>query len=234
MNYFENKIKKISFDREKEWNNTNKEEFGILLSAPSCFIHDWNLNYMEVDNVDMQEINDILQKMNIQNKNEIYEYYEYWFANTVGEDYEQFRSFWNGEPCFNLEELNSDGKEVFMSCKKFAENFKDIVGTGGLFGWDYSEIVQVFRMGFMKGWLTYEEAGQLLEQVANRAYQKFHSWKEFAISFICGGTYSNYKECKFTDQEFDEELIYEFFDTLCGVVQELFSDRYGEYWNRPL
>lgn len=234
MNYFVERINELSFDKAKEWNNENKEEFAILLSAPSCFIHNWNLNYMEIDNVDMKEIDDILQSLNIEDKNGIYEYYEYWFDNTAGADYEQFKSFWDGHPCFELEELTSDGQEAFTACEKFAVYFKDIIGAGGFYGWDFSEIVQVIRMGFMKGWLNYEEAGLLLEQVADGAYQKFNSWKEFAISFICGGTYSAYKDCGFLNEEFDEKSAYESFDTLCNVVQELFSDTYGEYWNLPL
>lgn len=236
MNYFLKKINEISINKEKKWNNTNKESFGILISAPSCFIRDWNLNYLEIDNANMEEISEILKRMNIQDKENIYGYYEYWLDNAAGKDYEEFKSFWDGKPCLKFSELSDDGQEAFISCKKYAEQFADIVGNGGFYAWDYSEIVQVIRMGFMKGWLNYQEANQLLEQVASGAYRKYNSWKEFAISFICGGTYSHYKDCGFKKEVFDkevEELAKEFFNTLCGVVQALFEDREGNYWNEP-
>lgn len=234
MNYFEERIGKIDFQKEKAWKKENIEEFGILLSAPSCYIHHWNLNYMEIDSIDREEMDSILRGLNFEKKEEIYEYYDYWFDNAAGADYEQFASFWNGEPCFDLEALSSDGQEAFTMCKNFAENFKDLVGRGGLYGWDYSEIIQVIRLGFMKEWLSYQEAGELLAKVAEAAYEKFDSWKEFAISFVCGGAYSVYKERGFSEEEFHENYGYEAFDSMCNVIQELFSDAAGEYWNLPL
>lgn len=69
-------------------------------------------------------------------------------------------------------------------------------------------------------------------EFANAAYQKYSSWKEFANSFICGGTYNSYKQRGFANGKFDEKTTYEFFDSLCGIVKELFSDKSGEYWNK--
>ena len=239
MDYFAKKIEEIPFDRKRKWSNTNKEEFAILLSAPSCLIYGWNLDYMKIDSVAKEEIHEKLKGFNIHNQDDVYGYYEEWFNGevgdgTVGEDYDQFKSFWDGEPSLDLKELSSNGQEAFLSCKKFAENFKDIVGVGGFAAWDYAEIIPIIRMGYTMEWLSYEEASKLLCEVADEAYEEFDSWKEFAISFICGGAYWEYKRDGFDNWKFNEKRGYEFFDTLYEVVWNLFTDSECGYWNEPV
>lgn len=231
MGDFAKKIKEIPFDRERKWSNKNKEEFAILLSAPSCLIYGWNLDNLKIDNMDKEKIQENLKGYNIHNQDDIYGYYEEWFDGTVGADYDQFKSFWDGAPSLNLNDLSSNGQEAFTSCKKFAENFKDIVGVGGFAAWDYAEIIPIIRMGYTMEWISYEEASKLIFEVADEAYEEFDSWKEFAISFICGGAYWEYKRDGFDNWKFNEKKGYEFFDTLCDVVWNLFADHESGYWS---
>lgn len=229
MEYFLEKIAAIPFEQSKKWEMQSKEQFGILLSAPSCYARDWNVNYMEIDNIDKEEIEKLLKSAHISDKESLLADIKNSIEYGAGEDYEQFQTFWNDTPCFDIEQLGVEGRMAFSSCKSYAEKFRTLVGDGGFFAWDYSESIQVIRMGFMKGWLKYDEANELLGQIVDATCKRYDSWKTFAVSYICGGAYFTYKNFGLNEEEADK-----FFDVLCGIVQNLVTDQYGEYWNEPV
>lgn len=51
-------------------------------------------------------------------------------------EYEQFMTFWNEAPMFDLKELHPDGKKGFMHCKNIAEKFYPLVKEKGFYAWD--------------------------------------------------------------------------------------------------
>lgn len=154
MNYYEEKISQINFMPGKPWNidNDNKEEFGILLSAPSCYVRRWNLNYMEIDHADIDEITSLLKAAHLTNKDSLMKDFENALSRGAGAHYEDFEAFWKGSPCFDISELGQRGLNVFICCKEFAEQFKNIVGNRGFCAWDYAEEISIIRMGLL---LTY-------------------------------------------------------------------------------
>lgn len=225
MELFENKILFLRSISSESWEIDDIEEFGIRLSAPSCYVRGWNLYYIEIDNVNYEQLDKLLETAYITDKETLLRTVEESINYGVGSDYEQFISFWNDTPCFDIEKLKGRGKEVFLGCMTYAEKMRPLVNDKGFAAWDYSETIQFIRMGFMKKWITYDEAKELLLSVVNKAVDKYKSWKEFAISYICGGTYFMYKS-----SGFNEEKAEGFFDVLCSVVQEIVSENREGYW----
>lgn len=54
-------------------------------------------------------------------------------------DYTQFRSFWKGRPCFDVNALDERGRFLFNACKDFAELLAPIAGRKGFFAFDCAE-----------------------------------------------------------------------------------------------
>ena len=226
MNTFENKINSIEFKNSTIWDMEDLEEYGIKLSAPACYIRGWNLNYVEIDNVDDEQLDKLLEAAYISDKESLLASIEESVECGVGDDYDQFITFWNDAPCFDVEQLPDAAKKAFFSCMAYADKFRNIVGDNGFWAWDYAETIPLIRMGFMNEWINYNEARELLFGIANEAKEKYSSWKDFAISYICGGAYFMFKNTGLDEEEADK-----FFDVLCSIVQELFNDNGGEYWD---
>lgn len=221
-------ISKIDFKDQRKWDISSREMFGILLSAPACYIRGWNVNHIEIEyyNENKEEIDRLLKIKEISNKESLLREIDRWMdKESVGKDYNQFLTFWFGNPDFDENELGESARHLFQSCKNFADKFYKIVGTAGFYAWDYAELIPFIRMGFMRGWLDYKEASKLLDQVITKVCRIYNSYERYAKSYICGGVYYMYKS-----MSMDESAAYRFMNTLCDIVKELLSDT--EYWKK--
>lgn len=109
-----------------------------------------------------------------------------------GEEYDQFLSFWERRPVFNEKDLTAEGRGAFQKCKSFAELFRTLVENRGFYAWDCNERICLYRAACACGLISDSEFWNLTEPLARKACQLYHSWKEYALSALCGAIYFMY------------------------------------------
>lgn len=107
--------------------------------------------------------------------------------------YRDFVGFWEGNPPFDIAELNKDAMEYFRKARDFSAQFYPIVGHTGYLAWDICECMGHLRTGYACGILTREELDEMAEYWIVRA-QIFKSWAEFAVSVVCGELYWDFRD----------------------------------------
>lgn len=116
-------ISKIDFKDQRKWDISSREMFGILLSAPACYIRGWNVNHIEIEyyNENKEEIDRLLKIKEISNKESLLREIDRWMdKESVGKDYNQFLTFWFGNPDFDENELGESARHLFQSCKNLS------------------------------------------------------------------------------------------------------------------
>lgn len=110
-----------------------------------------------------------------------------------GRDYDQFYAFWNNEAPFDLAQLSPEAKSIFMQCKSFARYFYPYLKEQGMYAWDYNERIGLLRTAYACDLITLQQFNDLSSEIVQKALQKYHNWKEYAISCLCGATYFMFK-----------------------------------------
>lgn len=139
--------------------------------------------------------------------------------------FEQFKSFWEGQPVFELKDLEEKSKDYFVQCKEFAHQFYQEIKDFGFAGFDYGESIRMAKECFTVGYLEEADYQFMLSDIANRAFRQFNSWEEYAISYLCGGTYFIYYS-----SGLQKEYADNMFQTLFGGISELYF-KGDQLWN---
>ena len=111
---------------------------------------------------------------------------------TSQDQYQDFQSFWDGSPAFDLEELEEGPRQVFQECARFARQFQPLAGRRGFLAWDISEAAGLLRVACACGLISQEEFRQHLAPWLLQT-DSFHSWTEYAVSLLCGSAYCAYR-----------------------------------------
>ena len=138
--------------------------------------------------------------------------------------YEQFKSFWDGNPVFELKDLEEKSKDYFEKCMDFAHQFSNIVNELGFAAFDYGEAIRMAKECYSIGYLEQEDYNFMINDIANRAFRQFDSFEEYAISYLCGGTYFIYYS-----SGLQKEYADNMFQTLFGGISELFF-KHEQIW----
>lgn len=129
----------------------------------------------------------------------------------------QFQGFWEGKPPFDLKDLDDKSKDYFDKCKNFAQQFYDLVKNKGFAAFDFGEGIRMAKESYSVGYLSDEEYQFMINDIANRAFRLYDGFEDFAISYLCGGTYflfyTSGAQIEYADQ---------MFQTLFGGISELF------------
>ncbi len=107
--------------------------------------------------------------------------------------YLDFLGFWEGNPPFDMAELNREAAEYFRTARDFSAQFYHILGHRGYLAWDICECVGHLRTGYACGILSREELDGMAEYWIAQA-QIFKNWKEFAVSVVCGELYWDFRQ----------------------------------------
>lgn len=219
VSYYQKRVKELQscFAASYGW---GKEAFGILLSAPSCKVHSWNLTYLEIDHCESAGIQKLLKKSGVTDRESFLQSYENRLYRGAGKAYEDFASFWKGEPQFDLAKLGKKAKQEFQDGMEYAANFNELVKDGGFYAWDYAETIALVRMAFTCGLIDKEEGLELLYRIVDEAKTRYDSWRQYAISYICGGAYTYFQNSKRDSMQGDMA-----FKSLSEIVQSLFEDK---------
>lgn len=106
--------------------------------------------------------------------------------------YLDFVGFWEGNPPFDMAQLNEDARQYFQTARDFSAQFFPIVKHHGYLAWDITECVGHLRSGYACGILTKNELNELAEHWITQA-QVFENWADFAESVLCGYLYWDFR-----------------------------------------
>ncbi len=137
------------------------------------------------------------------------------------EQYEQFRTFWIGAPMFRVEEIRPENREWFLESMRIAERFYPLVREKGFYAWDINEKIGLCRKAAACGVISEKEFWELTDPLVRVAQVFYHSWKEYAVSCLCGAVYFMRRS--------QEELL-DFLRLNIRLVRQLFAE--GTAWQR--
>ncbi len=103
-------------------------------------------------------------------------------------EYMDFVGFWEGNPPFDMADLNRKALPYFQEMRDFSAEFYPIVGRAGYLAWDICECMGHLRTGYACGILTREELDEMADYWIAQA-QIFKNWADFAVSVVCGELY---------------------------------------------
>ncbi len=138
------------------------------------------------------------------------------------EQYEQFRTFWVGAPMFDLSQLRPESRAWFVKSRDMAEIFSPIVRERGFYAWDINERIGLCRKAAACGVISDEEFWELTDLWVRQAQVFYHSWKEYAVSCLCGAVYFMRRE--------KEEQLEAFLKLNMNLIRQLFAE--GMAWQK--
>jgi hypothetical protein len=217
----------LTIDKESAYAiKPTREQFARLLAEPAASRRipgiSVRMNYKENYKCTPEEAvqtKEFLKKMfSIDSKESLIEYQRVQFTGSV--QYEQFMTFWKTAPLFDVKELNPDALKIFEECKARAEAFYPVVKEKGLYAWDICEYIGICRVANACGIITDEDFDEIVDHFVRKAQVFYHSFKEYALSYLYGAMYFMRKE-----DTFDQ-----FIDIQKKVVKNLFE--YDNPWQR--
>lgn len=211
-----------------EAQEVDRETFTLLLSGIAACRRipgiDEHMGYEELyhctDKEDIKQALSHLERMyGITDKESLLETCKYAFSGSG--EYEQFMTFWNDAPLFDLNELNPGGREKFNQYKKLAEKFYPLVKEKGFYAWDINERIGLCRNAVACGIISDEEFWEITDEWVCMAQVFYHSYSEYALSCLCGAIY---------DMGRYENDVKGFFDINMKLLENLLGD--GGAWQR--
>lgn len=171
-------------------------------------------------------VRDFLKKMyKVDSKESLILCQKVQFRNSV--EYEQYMTFWKGAPLFDINSLNPMGRNGFEKMKSMAEPFYPILEEKGFYAWDISEYINICRIARACGIVDAKEFDEITDRFVRKAQVFYHSFKEYALSYLCGAMY-------FSSGFGNEKSMDQFFEIQKQVISFLFNEngvwsRYGWY-----
>lgn len=200
-----------------------REQFTRLLSSPSATRKvpgipkrmDENGEYI-CNKDEAETVRDFLKNMfKIDSKESLIAFQEYQFKSSVR--YEQFMTFWKGAPLFDLKELNPEGRKAFDHMIALAKPFYPLLEEKGFYAWDICEYINICRIARAGGIIDGKEFDEITDRFVRKAQVFYHSFKEYALSYICGALY--YSSLDFGEQDDDQ-----FFNIQKNILKFLFDE----------
>lgn len=164
--------------------------FGILLSGIISSLNDHRLDGMDVEEhipvMEQQIVSLVRRTWGINGRGELLDT----IRDLAREGYAlRYRMYCEAASPEALIDETGDDKTRESVCRgwRFAQHYKAHFGPGFLTGWDVGRAAMLARWGCYLGWLTEGEAVGILWDLARRAAEELHSWREFAQSYLFGG-----------------------------------------------
>jgi len=98
---------------------------------------------------------------------------------------------------------NMDDQEIAQEIR-IAKEYYQKLGSKGILGWDYSRYICLCRWGYLIGYLSEEEAWQLIMEAARVLQKKFDSWEDLGRNYLIGRQFWSYKETIEAGYEYDD------------------------------
>lgn len=143
-------------------------------------------------------------------------------------EYSQFRTFWKGHPCFDVNTLDVRGKLLFEACKGFAEILAPIAGRKGFFAFDCTERLGVLRLAYAAGMINEQQFWDKALPLAAAASDRYDSWLEYAAGYLCGACYDMFRAQMAESQTVDKQEMKDYVEMNCRLMEQLLT--HVELW----
>lgn len=231
--YYEKALRDLH-DQVKDLENdvayTKLEDFQILLAAVYSLIDGSDFTSMEMQDpagnfASREQVEKDLESFGIVDEETAMMVISRACGRGAHWQYVQFAMYDRGNFDVELDKMSPSGRESFVKCHEFTQQFKDVVGKTGYFAWDIALAVKLIRQGVFADYYNEPSAREMLGDIMKPLLKNFSSWPEFAMSFVAGGTYMAYK-----NSNFDEEETRKSFEYLLKKVDQLFNDGRVNVW----
>lgn len=166
------------------------QQFGILLSGIVSQLNDHRLDGMDVEEhipvMEQQIVSLVRRSWGINGRSELLDTIRY----LTREGYTLRYQLYCEAACPEELACETDDEEEQAAAGRgwrFAQHYKAHFAPGFMTGWDVGRAAMLARWGCYLGWITEGEAVGILWELAQRAAEELHSWREFAQSYLFGG-----------------------------------------------
>lgn len=171
-------------------NDTKWERFGILLSGIVSTLNDHSLYRMDVEEhipVMEQKVASLVRRSwGINGRSDLLDMIRYLAQEGYILRYQLYSEASSPEELMD-EAMDEDDRESARRAWRFAQRYKSQYAPGFMAGWDVGRAAMLARWGCYLGWITEGEAVGILWDLAHKAAEELHSWREFAQSYLFGG-----------------------------------------------
>ena len=171
-------------------NDAKWERFGILLSGIVSTLNDHSLYRMDVEEhipVMEQKVASLVRRSwGINGRSDLLDMIRYLAQEGYILRYQLYSEASSPEELMD-EAMDEDDRESARRAWRFAQRYKSQYAPGFMAGWDVGRAAMLARWGCYLGWITEGEAVGILWDLAHKAAEELHSWREFAQSYLFGG-----------------------------------------------
>ena len=171
-------------------NDAKWERFGILLSGIVSTLNDHSLYRMDVEEhipVTEQKVASLVRRSwGINGRSDLLDMIRYLAQEGYILRYQLYSEASSPEELMD-ETMDEDDRESARRAWRFAQRYKSQYAPGFMAGWDVGRAAMLARWGCYLGWITEGEAVGILWDLAHKAAEELHSWREFAQSYLFGG-----------------------------------------------
>lgn len=219
---FQTRLNELTYGKREKWEN---DQFYLLLSMLPCVLSNEHTRMMEVCESDgIEGIKEHLHTLGITDKQSLHEHMRYHF--NCGDQYDQFVTFWEGKPCFDIDSLQDEGKAVFTFCIEYAKKFSPFVKQFGFHAWDIGEGIHRLREAYTCGMITLEEAKHDIQIYVDLARKYFDNFRDYALSYVCGSMYFMMRESR------SEEHVKTMRDMILQGCEQLLFTNNNNTWTQ--
>ena len=171
-------------------NDAKWERFGILLSGIISTLNDHDLHGMDVEEhipvMEQKVVSLVRRSWGINGRSDLLDMIRYLAQEGYILRYQLYSEAPSPEELMD-ETMDEDDRESVSRAWRFAQRYKGQFAPGFMAGWDVGRAAMLARWGCYLGWLTESETVGILWDLAQRAVEELHSWREFAQSYLFGG-----------------------------------------------
>ena len=171
-------------------NDAKWERFGILLSGIVSTLNDHSLYRMDVEEhipvIEQKVASLVRRSWGINGRSDLLDMIRYLAQEGYILRYQLYSEASSPEELME-ETMDEDDRESARRAWRFAQRYKSQYAPGFMAGWDVGRAAMLARWGCYLGWITEGEAVGILWDLAHKAAEELHSWREFAQSYLFGG-----------------------------------------------
>ena len=171
-------------------NDAKWERFGILLSGIVSTLNDHSLYRMDVEEhipvIEQKVASLVRRSWGINGRSDLLDMIRYLAQEGYILRYQLYSEASSPEELMD-ETMDEDDRESARRAWRFAQRYKSQYAPGFMAGWDVGRAAMLARWGCYLGWITEGEAVGILWDLAHKAAEELHSWREFAQSYLFGG-----------------------------------------------
>ena len=142
------------------------------------------------------------------------------------EDYIQFLSMLTDAPLLDVTKLSQEQFDRVQRLFNYAKIFYPVVKEKGFYAFDVNEQIGLYRIAYACSLIDEEAFWSHVMRLTQRVLSMFDSWQEYALSYLCGVLYFNFR------LELTDEHVKEAFALHRDLVSDLLSEKgaWGHGW----